>query len=224
MDQLQKQKGKDDFGSRRGSRAVRKFDRGKPLKGTKEEAEAIQRIFKEESRLYTKIEANEEYLKEQDNSYILHIATHGIVVKNNEEKEPLLKIALALTGYNTSIKNQQDYGILTGLKIASLNLNNTQLVVLSACETAVGNNDNVLGVSSLNRAFMIAGAKSTIASLWEVEDKGTKEFFEHFYQKAKTQMNYAEVFKQTQREMYQKNKANKDHPLFWAGFAFFGSA
>ncbi len=222
-DQLQKQVGDDDFGSQRGSRAVSKFDRVKPLKGTKEEAESIQRIFEEESRLYTKIEANEEHLREQDDSYILHIATHGIVVKNNEEKEPLLKTALALTGYNTSIKKKQDYGILTGLKIASFNLNKTQLVVLSACETAIGNSDNVIGVSSLSRAFMIAGAKSTIASFWEVEDKGTKEFFEHFYQKAKTQTNYAEVFKQTQREMYQKNKTHKDHPLFWAGFAFFGS-
>jgi len=113
---------------------------------------------------------------------------------------------------------------MTGLKIASLDLHKTELVVLSACETAVGNNDNIVGVSSLSRAFMMAGAKSTIASLWEVEDTSTKEFFEHFYEKVKTYKNYAEVFKQTQREIYQQYQKDKAHPLFWAGFSFFGSA
>jgi CHAT domain-containing protein len=195
----------------------------KPLKATKEEASSIQKIFKDHTQLYVEIEANEEHFRQTQHSSILHMATHGIVVENDEEKEPLLKIALALTGYNTSIKKEKDYGVLTGLKIASLNLEKTKLVVLSACETAVGHSDNIIGVSSLSRAFMIAGAKSTIASLWEVDDEGTKAFFDSFYQKAKTDDNYAEVFKQTQREIYNKTKEEKDHPLFWAGFAFFGS-
>jgi len=219
-----KQDDKDNLNqSSRSSRAVTKFGSVKPLKATKEEASSIQKIFQDHTQLYVEIEANEEHFRQTQDSNILHIATHGIVVENEEEKEPLLKTALALTGYNTSIKKKKDYGVLTGLKIANLNLEKTKLVVLSACETAVGQSDNVIGVSSLSRAFMIAGAKSTIASLWEVEDEGTKEFFEHFYNKIKTHKNYAEVFKETQRERYQKNKARKDHPLFWAGFAFFGS-
>ena len=213
----------DDSTDFRATRAVTRFANCKPLPWTKEEANVIKQIYTEQSRVYLEKAANEEHFKEATDAHILHISTHGIVVQNDEEKEPLLKTALALTGYNTSIKQQKDYGVMTGLKIASLDLNQTELVVLSACETAIGESDNVIGVSSLSRAFMIAGAKSTIASLWEVEDKSTKEFFELFYHKIQTQTNYAKAFKETQREMYYKLKGTKSHPLYWAGFAFFGS-
>ena len=215
----------DDTADSRSNRAVTKFTNCKALPWTKEEANVIKQIFTEQSRVYVEKEANEEHFSETTDAHILHISTHGIVTQNDKEKEPLLKTALALTGYNTSVKQQKDYGVMTGLKIASMNLNNTELVVLSACETAIGESDNVIGVSSLSRAFMIAGAKSTIASLWEVEDKSTKEFFELFYHKIRiqTQTNYAKAFKETQREMYHKLKNTKNHSLYWAGFAFWGS-
>jgi len=215
-------KDSDDTTDFRTTRAVTKFTNCKPLPWTKEEANVIKQIFTEQSRIYIEKEANEKYFSETTDAHILHISTHGIVAQNDKEKEPLLKTALALTGYNTSIKQEKDYGVMTGLKIASMDLNNTELVVLSACETAIGESDNVIGVSSLSRAFMIAGAKSTIASLWEVEDKSTKEFFELFYHKIQTQTNYAKAFKETQREMYHKLKNTKNHPLYWAGFSFFG--
>jgi CHAT domain-containing protein len=220
-----KEDDEDDIGlsSFRTTRALDAFSLCKPLPNTKKEAEAIQKTT-QLANLFIEREADEHNLKSLSNAKILHIATHGMVVENEDEQEPLLKCALALTGYNTSIKEKKDYGVFTGLKIASLDLRNTDLVVLSTCESAKGQSDTTEGVASLSRAFMMAGANATIASLWEAHDAMTQQFFTSYYSKLKTQTNYAKVFKETQLEMLTKCKEQEiEHPLFWACFCFFGT-
>jgi CHAT domain-containing protein len=219
--ELEEQDGKNnDF---RTIRAIKKFEKCYPLPKTKAEVLAIKDIYPS-IKVFTELNANEDNLKSISNSKILHIATHGIVVENKDEREPLLKCALALSGYNTSIDNKNDYGIFTGLKIVSLNLRNTDLVVLSACESAKGQSDTTEGVASLSRAFMMAGANATIASLWEANDEYSKDFFTQYYKKLSISSDYNKAFKETQLESF-NNLQNKglDHPLFWACFCFFGT-
>jgi len=203
-------------------RALDAFGKCDPLPKTQDEAKAIKDVY-QESHLYTEINADENNLKTLKNSKILHIATHGMVVENKDEKEPLLKCALALTSYNTSIDKKEDYGIFTGLKIAALDLKATDLVVLSACESAKGVYDDVYGVSSLSRAFMMAGVNATIASLWEANDVMAQQFFTKYYLKLQEQSDYAKTFKETQLEIFKEYKQEDlEHPLFWACFCFFG--
>jgi len=214
---------KKDISSFRTTRALKAFSLCKALPNTRGEALSIQDTTKQ-AILFIEKDANEENLKSTTNAKILHIATHGMVVENEDEKEPLLKCALALTGYNTSIKEKKDYGVFTGLKIASLDLKNTDLVVLSACESAKGQSDTTEGIASLSRAFMMAGANATIASLWEVNDEYSKDFFTQYYKKLSISSDYNKAFKETQLESF-NNLQNKglDHPLFWACFCFFGT-
>ena len=213
----------DDTNGFRTTRALDKFVKCKPLANTQKEADAIKDVFTQ-ANLFTKVEASETNIRSISASNILHIATHGIVVENEDEQEPLLKCALALSCYNTSIEQKKDYGIFTGLKIASLDLSNTDLVVLSACESAKGSNDDIVGVSSLSRAFMMAGANATIASLWEANDDMAKDFFTLYYTNLNKNQTYAQAFRTTQKELFCKYKSqNLEHPLFWSCFCFFGA-
>ena len=204
------------------NRAIEAFEKCTKLPNTKKEAESIKTIFPN-AELFTEIMASENNLKNIQNSKILHIATHGMVVDNVNEKEALLRCALALTSFNTSIENKKDLGVFTGLKIASLDLKGTDLVVLSACESAKISKDFMDNVASLNRAFMMAGVTSTISSLWEANDAMAEQFFTKYYTKLKEEADYAKVFKETQLEIYEEYK-QKDiqHPIFWACFCFFG--
>ncbi|MBC7587179.1 MAG: CHAT domain-containing protein, partial [Chitinophagaceae bacterium] len=104
-------------------------------------------------------------------------------------------------------------GIATAYEIAQLNLSNTQLVVLSACETALGDLQGTEGVFGLQRAFKIAGVKNLIVSLWQVPDKETAELMTIFYGKLLTGITVREAFYKTQKEM-----RSKYAPYSWAAF------
>jgi CHAT domain-containing protein len=106
-------------------------------------------------------------------------------------------------------------GILTAYEISQMNLSNTELVVLSACETGLGDIQGNEGVYGLQRAFKIAGAKYLIMSLWQVPDRETMEFMTAFYRNwLEHDMTIPDAFRKTQGEMRDRFY----NPYSWAGF------
>jgi CHAT domain-containing protein len=183
--------------------------------------------------------ATEEEFKKLDGNSpkIIHIATHGFFYENIKSKsvnnadlniysyaeDPLLRSGLILAGGNYAWENGinpygKEDGILTAMEISNLDLSNTDLVVLSACETGLGDIDGSEGVYGLQRAFKMAGVDIIVMSLWEVADKETSEFMEHFYLNWLNGMNLRDAFSETQRAM--ANKYN-DMPEKWAAFVLF---
>jgi CHAT domain-containing protein len=97
-------------------------------------------------------------------------------------------------------------GIATAYEISHLNLSNTKLVVLSACETGLGDIKGSEGVYGLQRAFKMAGADYLLVSLWQVPDKETVEFMDLFYQSWLSGKTIHEAFAKAQKKMRKKYK------------------
>ena len=104
-------------------------------------------------------------------------------------------------------------GVVTAYEISQLNLSNTELVVLSACETALGDVIGSEGVFGLQRAFKMAGVKKLIVSLWQVPDKETAELMTAFYTYWIQGKTIEESFSQAQADMRKKYS-----PFYWAAF------
>ena len=106
-------------------------------------------------------------------------------------------------------------GILTAYEISQMNLAATELVVLSACETGLGDIEGNEGVYGLQRAFKIAGVKNIIMSLWSVPDQQTQEMMVLFYEFwLNKELAIADAFRAAQQEM---RKRYADH-YYWAAF------
>ncbi|MFH2142859.1 MAG: CHAT domain-containing tetratricopeptide repeat protein [Bacteroidota bacterium] len=132
-------------------------------------------------------------------------------------KNPMMRSGLVFAGANKvwseDWRRTDNEGVLTAYEVSNLNMRNTQLVVLSACETGLGDIRGSEGVYGLQRAFKMAGVKYIIMSLWQVPDKETVEFMEMFYKKLLKEKDVRMAFNETQKEM-----RNKYNPYFWAAF------
>ena len=126
----------------------------------------------------------------------------------------LLRSGLALTGFNPRQSGEED-GVVTALEAAGLDLRGTKLVVLSACDTGIGDVANGEGVYGLRRAFVIAGAESQLLSLWKVSDLGTKEMMEQYYQGLIDHQGRSEALQRVQLKML---NGIYQHPYYWAAF------
>ncbi|MES2513091.1 MAG: CHAT domain-containing tetratricopeptide repeat protein [Bacteroidota bacterium] len=215
-----------------------------PLPGTKTEVENISK-FLEESKwyvnMYQKELASEDQLKKAISPKVLHIATHGYFLKDVYDKEdksflgfeagkirenPLLQSGIMLAGASlvakdTTNSKTQD-GIFTAYEASLLNLTNTDLVVLSACETGLGIDLYNQGVFGLQRAFYIAGAKNLIMSLWSVDDDATQILMTQFYKEWSvnpTKELISVSFNKAQREVRKKYP----HPYYWGAFTLLGN-
>lgn len=211
------------------------------LPGTKVEIENIQSIFTKnriQSEVYLAKNATETTVKNLKSPQILHIATHGFflqVSKDNtglEEKRnvmgveneqllrnPLLRSGLLFAGASQALKGEAEEGILTAYEAMSLNLDNTELVVMSACETGLGEISNGEGVYGLQRAFQVAGAKTVLMSLWTVSDEATKDLMTLFYENwiTKKQTKH-QAFINARKELRKKYPA----PYYWGAFVMVG--
>jgi CHAT domain-containing protein/tetratricopeptide (TPR) repeat protein len=206
------------------------------LPGTKTEVDNIAGILSEkgwEVKNYTGSTALEENIKESYKPRLLHVATHGFFQPDTTKgSNPLLRSGLMLTGAGNTLKGEKNEtgedGILTAYEAMNLNLDNTDLVVLSACETGLGEIKNGEGVYGLQRAFKVAGAKSIIMSLWKVDDDATQELMVSFYRnwlgsasygsKPSARMNKRSAFLKAQKEL----KAKYPNPYFWGAFVMVG--
>jgi len=172
---------------------------------------------------------------------ILHVSTHGYFFPDPETKvsrrtgmgdetipfkasdHPMIRSGLILAGANYAWKTgrpapQSEDGILTAYEVAQMNLQNTELVVLSACETGLGDIKSSEGVYGLQRAFKIAGAKYLLMSLWQVPEEATTLLMTRFYHNwldEKMPMREALEAAQTWLRGY---RTVYDNPYFWAGF------
>jgi CHAT domain-containing protein len=218
-----------DFGARKFS----------PLLGTAEEARLIPPLIKGTQRVLEGKEATESAVHAVKSPKVLHLATHGFFLKDEDLPlpEPLMRIAgdlprrahinpmvrsgLALAGANYASTIQTgDDGLLTALEVSDMNLHGTDLVVLSACETAAGDVRVGEGVYGLRRAFVLAGAKNLVMSLWAVGDRTTREQMETFYKAYGQGERPADALRKAQLETIANlRKEQKIAPVkLWAPF------
>ena len=208
------------------------------LPGTKTETESIADILSSnqwQTNLYLADEALEEILKCVNSPNVLHIATHGFFLDDVEgdkmqlgvsaersRKNPLLRSGLLLAGAAQTVQgdyeNKTENGIFTAYEAMNLDLSNTELVVLSACETGKGEVKSGEGVYGLQRAFQIAGAESLIMSLWKVNDDATQLLMTSFYKNWIAGLSKNEAFKKAQIAV----RTHFPDPYYWGAFVMVG--
>lgn len=133
-----------------------------------------------------------------------------------KSKNPLMRSGIVLAGANDAWDNEHEDledGLLTALEVSNLNMKGTKLVVLSACETGLGDIKGSEGVFGLQRAFKMAGTQNLVMSLWQVPDKETSEFMQLFYSNLLKAKDIKKAFNQTQHFMRKKYD-----PYYWAAF------
>jgi CHAT domain-containing protein len=189
-------------------------------------------------KLFTRGEATEENVKAEHSPTVLHIATHGFFIESPDrdtklvysqqvtdfERTPLLRSGLLLAGSENYSARQENNatgsedGVLTALEAMNLSLDNTDLVVLSACETASGQIKNGEGVFGLQRAFLVSGAQSVLMSLWKVDDQATQELMTTFYTRWLTMHHKHNALRETQLKIREKFP----QPYYWGSFIMIG--
>lgn len=209
------------------------------LPGTKVELEKISSLVTKKgikAKTFLNAEATEGKIKsEAENSEVLHIATHGFFLNdlakddgvvfgveiNQARENPLLRSGLMLANAERTIENLEakevnsdDNGILTAYEVMNMDMNKTKLVVLSACETGLGEIRSGEGVYGLQRAFQLAGVETIIMSLWKVNDTATQQLMTSFYSEWTKSGDKHAAFKLAQKNLRMQYK----QPYYWGAF------
>lgn len=210
------------------------------LPGTLEEINNIAKTLDQNFWKYEKFEAadaNEVNVKKVNNPKLLHIATHGFFMSDMTIKadanegiqaqeakfNPLLRSGLLLAGASKTLQGQPlpsgEDGILTAYEAMNLNLDETELVVMSACETGLGEVKNGEGVYGLQRSFIVAGADNLIMSLWKVNDETTQKLMSRFYSHWLGGQTKKDAFRQAIKSLKKEYK----QPYYWGAFVILGN-
>ncbi|MDO8366254.1 MAG: CHAT domain-containing protein [Saprospiraceae bacterium] len=191
--------------------AVRRELSALPFSG--EEIFRAKKHFGKKSVVLTGKEASKQkFLESVARFSILHLATHG---KANHQEGDFSYLAFASDDENV------ENGLLSVGELYNLSLN-ADLVLLSACETGIGEQQRGEGVVSLARAFAFAGAKSIVATLWSVNDKSTMQVMDNFYAGIKSGKPKNVALANAKLQYLEKNPGQPSHPFFWAGFVAVG--
>lgn len=206
------------------------------LPGTKTEVNSIAQSLLSENwkvNIYTEEKASEKNLRMQRSPAILHIATHGYYLSDietdsdfflgfeskNLKENSYLRSGIILAGavpssYDSLHTHSDNDGILTAYDASLMDLSDTKLVVLSACQTGLGDNMGSQGVAGLQRSFAIAGAENIIMSLWPVEDQSTQFMMSEFYHQYAKGIDIETAYRNAQNVCRKKHP----HPSYWAAF------
>ena len=204
-----------------------------PLPGTAGEAKALAGVMPD-IKVFTGAQATEAALKQVSGPRILHVATHGFFLPDilqadaetrggrglgigessetprTHDENPLLRSGLALAGVNQRQSGAGEDGVLTALEATGLDLWGTKLVVLSACETGLGEVKNGEGVYGLRRALVLAGSESQVMSLWQVSDAATRDLMAEYYKRLQAGEGRTEALRQVQLMMIQSGASGAD--------------
>lgn len=224
-----------------------------PLPATRVEAKAVAKKIGGNTRLCLGPDAVEGELQKGPAPRYLHLATHGFFLSDQEMREavnsrglensgmfsplsrtgpipaqqyenPLARSAVALAGANTTLKGMGIDGIVTAEKFLTMPINGTEIVVLSACQTGLGDVKTGEGVFGLRRAITQAGAKGMVMSMWSVPDQETQELMEFFYDNLAKGMPKAQALRQAslQERDISIKRYGYDNPVYWGAFIYIG--
>jgi CHAT domain-containing protein/Tfp pilus assembly protein PilF len=197
-----------------------------PLPGTAAEADSLSRLFPDAVTLMG-AKATEAALKKVSRPRLLHIATHGFFMPDRPQpspaerqrglgfdnardggpsvtensQNPLVRSGLLFAGVKQQSSGVGEDGILTAMEVAGLDLWGTKLVVLSACETGLGDAKHGEGVYGLRRALILAGSETQVMSLWKVSDAGTRDLMVAYYTSLQRGESRTEALRQVQLQM-----------------------
>jgi CHAT domain-containing protein len=201
-----------------------------PLAETAVEGKLIQYFFPG-TRVLIGAQATEAALKKVHGPRVLHLATHGFFLPAPAGDEapgsfslsdPGLRSGLALAGANERESDGGEDGILTARELATgVDLSGTKLVVLSACETGVGEVHEGDGVHGLRRALVIAGSETQVMSLWKVDDLSTRNLMVNYYRRLVGGGGRSESLRQVALSMLAE--PGTAHPYYWASFIVSGN-
>lgn len=210
------------------------------LEGTQKEGQALKRLFPESS-LLTRTQATEQIIKNARRPELIHIATHGYfysapnqskaeplpetrstapksdaeTIEELRQQNPLIRSYLFFAGANRGGDAEND-GTLTALETAGLDLWGTKLVVLSACDTGLGEIQVGEGIYGLRRALVLAGSETQMMSLWPVADFATSKLMVAYYQRLKNNEGRSGALRNVQLKLLKNPKYR--HPYYWASF------
>lgn len=214
----------------------------KDLPGTLEEVTEICKLFSNKPKLITDISGTEEAFKSLGGSQydIIHLATHGFFWSEREaekrkyvnfikaaqlqsstlEDNAMMRSGLIFSGANIGLMGKElpddvEDGVLTALELSNMNLGNVDMVVMSACESGLGEISGE-GVFGLQRGFKLAGANSLLMSLWKVDDIATKQLMTEFYRNYLSGKSKQQSLKLAQENLRQS--AEYSDPKYWAAF------
>ncbi len=194
------------------------------LAGTETEIKGIASNLSQQNYkvgLFLGADAVEEQVKTTNSPKILHISTHGYFVPSDSKNKinGMLSSGIVLAGVSDTIENiGKEDGVLTAYEASTLDLDNTDLVVLSACETGLGEVATGEGVYGLQRGFKVAGADAVLISLWKVDDKATQELMTIFYTNWLKTGNKQQALLDAQASLREKYK----FPYYWGAFVLVG--